>query len=70
MAFTQAQLDAINRAIASGTQTVEFSGPQGSRRLTYRSIDELMKAKAIAERELGLSTGSNYVQMSSEKGTC
>ncbi len=70
MAFTQQQLDAINRAIASGTQTVEFSGPQGSRRITYRSIDDLLKAKATAERELGLVPGSTYVQMSSEKGTC
>lgn len=43
MAFTQTQLDAIDAAIASGELTIEYNGE----RTTYRSIDELMKARAI-----------------------
>lgn len=57
MAFTQAQIDAIDRAIASGELEVEFD----DKRVKYRSMNELMQARAfIANRvaqEGGLAGG-------------
>lgn len=42
MAFTSADLIAVQRAIAKGELEVEFS----DRRVRYRSIDDLLKAEA------------------------
>lgn len=42
MALTQTDLDALDSAIATGELTVEFNG----RRVTYRSIPELLQARA------------------------
>lgn len=41
MAFTQTQLAAVEAAIASGELRVVFDG----REVTYRSVDDLMKAR-------------------------
>jgi len=41
MAFTSADIDAIDRAIASGELRVRI----GERDVTYRSIDELLTAR-------------------------
>ena len=41
MALSAADLEALDTAIATGELTVEFNG----RRVTYRSIDELLKAR-------------------------
>lgn len=41
MAHTQADLDAIKAAIASGEQSVEVGG----RKVVYRSVDDLRKAR-------------------------
>ena len=43
MAFTQDQLDAIDLAIAGGTLRVRI----GEKDITYRSMDELLKARAV-----------------------
>lgn len=48
MAYTQTDLDAVKAAIASGELTVEHNG----RKVTYRSMDDLLKAKAVIEAEL------------------
>lgn len=45
MAFSGADLDSINAAIASGELTVSVQG----RSVTYRSIDDLLKAKQAIE---------------------
>jgi hypothetical protein len=42
MAFTKDDIDSIDSAIASGELTVDF----GDRKITYRSITDLKKAKA------------------------
>ena len=47
-AFTDADLAAVRKAIASGVLTVEFS----DRRTTYRSIDELLKAEEHIARAI------------------
>ena len=54
----QANLDAINQALGNPTLKARF--PDG-REVTYRSVDELRKAKAEIEediRELSGQTGS------------
>lgn len=49
MAWTAADLAALESAIARGEQTVQFS----DRQVTYRSIDALLKARAAVIAELG-----------------
>lgn len=53
MPFTNDDLDAIIRAIKSGELTVRFA----DRAVTYRSIDELLRAYAVIKDELGLAGG-------------
>ena len=48
MAFTQSDLDNINAAIATGEMTVELNG----RRVTYRDITQLMRARTLIQSEL------------------
>ncbi|MBL0918035.1 MAG: hypothetical protein IBJ14_04990 [Hydrogenophaga sp.] len=48
MSFTTADLQAIDAAIASGELTVSHNG----RTVTYRSMDDLMKARATIVAEL------------------
>lgn len=48
MAYTQADLDSLDKAIATGALTLEMAG----RRLTYRSVAELMTARAHVAAEL------------------
>lgn len=48
MAHTQADLDAIKAAIASGEQSVEMAG----RKVVYRSVDDLRKARDDIATEL------------------
>jgi hypothetical protein len=47
--FTTTQLEAIEAAIASGELTVEFDG----KRVTYRSMEELLAARDLMRSELG-----------------
>jgi hypothetical protein len=53
MAYTSTDLDAINAAIASGELTVKHNG----REVTYRSIDDLLKAKQTIDAELNATAG-------------
>ena len=54
MAWTQQQLDAIEAAIASGELTVRF----GDRMVTYRSMDELLRARDVIRDGLSQQSGS------------
>lgn len=51
MAYSQSDLDAIEAAILSGTQTVSYE----SKSVTYRSIDELLRVRSIIMQQLGLT---------------
>ena len=51
MAFTQAQLDAVEEAIASGSLVVRYA----DKMRTYRSLDDLLKVRTIIRAALGLS---------------
>lgn len=73
MAHTQADLDAIKAAIASGEQSVEVGG----RKVVYRSVDELRKARDDIAAELagaavsstsGVRRGSFAVRFSTARG--
>jgi hypothetical protein len=48
MEFTQTNLTAINKAIASGALIVEYDG----QKITYRSMSELMRARDLIKSEL------------------
>ncbi len=49
MALTQTDLDSIDRAIASGELSIRASN---GTQVTYRSMDELMKARAAVLAEI------------------
>jgi hypothetical protein len=53
MAISQADKDALERALVSGELTVEIDG----RRVTYRSIAELRDALGYVERALAVAAG-------------
>lgn len=50
MAYTQAQLDALESALVNGTLSVEFEG----KRVTYRSLAEIERAMSVVKKGLGL----------------
>lgn len=49
-AFTLQRLQALEEAIATGELTVKYSDKE----VTYRSIDEMLKARTIMMKALGL----------------
>lgn len=53
MALSQTDLDALDRAIASGELTVSYDG----RTVTYRSINELKKAREHVAGVIAAGTG-------------
>jgi hypothetical protein len=56
MAYTPTDLDNIDTAIATGELEVEIHGPNGLRKVRYRSIGEL---KAAREHIASLLTRAN-----------
>lgn len=56
MAFSPAQLIGIDNAIASGELEVEYDG----KRVKYRSMGELMQARATIASDLAQQTGNGY----------
>lgn len=50
MAFTQAQLDAIETGIASGTTRVAYEGKS----VEYRDLDQMLRIRSIIRRALGI----------------
>jgi hypothetical protein len=54
MAVSQADLDALNAAIASGERQVTI----GSQSVTYRSIDDLIKARDDIQRQIDAQSGT------------
>lgn len=64
-AFSQADLDRIKRAQASGALVVRYGD---GRQVTFRSMEELVQARAIIERELGISSSPTRKVMATSKG--
>jgi hypothetical protein len=48
--YTQAQLDALDAAIAQGATHVRY----GDKQVQYRSLDEMLRLRSLIRRELGL----------------
>lgn len=53
MAYTQAHLAAVERAIARGEKTVRYT----DRTVEYRSVDELIQARDLIRTELTKAAG-------------
>jgi len=65
-AFTQAHLDAIEKAIAEGVLEISYS----DKTVKYRSLDEMIRIRDIMRKELGITTGTaRRLYMSTSKGT-
>lgn len=54
MAWTTAQLKALEDAIANGSLVVQY----GDKRVQYRSLDEMLKLREVMKRELYGSAAS------------
>lgn len=50
MAFTQNQLDILDKAIAQGVTRVDY----GDKVVEYRSLDEMLRIRRLMAEELGL----------------
>lgn len=65
MAYSQAQLDAIEDGIAAGSTEVSYDG----KRVVYRSLDDMLRIRGILRRALGLDpTSSQTVLVSHDPG--
>lgn len=67
MAYTTADLERIDRAIASGASKVQLDG----RLVETRSLTDLLKIKAIIEADLNATVGGEAFRVqyvSSDKG--
>ncbi|MOA51790.1 hypothetical protein D3C78_1749800 [compost metagenome] len=53
MAFTQTQLDAIEKALARGERVVQYA----DRRVEYRSVAELIELRNTIKRDLAQQNG-------------
>ncbi|RQZ24175.1 hypothetical protein DIE14_21930 [Burkholderia sp. Bp9017] len=54
MAFTQNDLIAVERAIASGALTVEYNG----KKTTFRSVQELLAARDLIKADVAAASGT------------
>ncbi|MDO4560808.1 MAG: hypothetical protein Q4C86_07635 [bacterium] len=63
MAFSQGDLDAICAAIASGALKVKYK----DREVQYQSLNDLLTAKAVIEKALGV-VGRRVVYPAHSKG--
>lgn len=54
MAFTQTDLDTLDRAIASGELTVRV----GDRLVTYQSFDDMSKRRALIASSIASAAGT------------
>ena len=65
MAYTQTQLDKIEEAISLGTLEVWY----GDKRITYRTLDEMIRIANIMKADLGtIKTGNTRLFASFKKG--
>lgn len=61
MAWTQADIDALKSAMATGALSVSYAGPP-ARSVTYRSLEEMQALLSQMQQEVNGSsgTGTNY----------
>lgn len=68
--YSQADVDTLRAAIASGALKVEYSGPP-ARAVTYNSVGEMKKilAQMVAEMNNAAGTRRRFRYMTTAKGT-
>ena len=54
MAFTQAQVDAIDSAIAQGVRSVTYDG----KTVTYNTVDDMLKARNMMRDAIAKAAGT------------
>lgn len=65
MGFTPEQLAALERRLATGTASAAYQ----DRRVTHRSLDEMLALRREIRRELGLDAGrEHFVRTQFSKG--
>lgn len=64
MAWTQGQLDAIENSIAAGVTSVSYEGKS----TTFRSLDEMLRVRALIRAALGLSEPGATVLVQHDRG--
>jgi hypothetical protein len=68
MAWTQADIDALKRAIAGGTRRVRYESGGEARDVTYRSLAEMMQTLDLMQREVAGAGRSRSVLVSHDRG--
>lgn len=63
MAYTEAQLAALEELIATGAQSVSYSSGGSTRTMQARSLDEMRSLRDEMKRELGLATVKPRVRL-------
>jgi hypothetical protein len=64
MAYTQSDLDRLQRAIARGVKTVTYNGET----VVYTSLDDMLRAERRIKQELGLTGNSLRRYVTVDKG--
>lgn len=69
MAWTQADVDALKAAAASGILTVRYDGPP-ARQITYQSLRDMQRQIALMEQEVARTSGTStgYTLAATRKG--
>lgn len=62
--FTQAQLDALEEAIAEGALSVRYR----DRTIEYRSLEEMLRIRDKIKKELGQTRKTTRIQAEFSKG--
>lgn len=55
MAYTTLEYETLVKAIAQGALSVEY----GDKKVTYRSLEEMLRLKKSMEVELGIASGTS-----------
>ena len=63
--WTTTQLEALERAIAAGTRSVEYVDNGRSNRVEYRSLTEMMALRDQIRRDLGITRGGGRRKVAS-----
>lgn len=63
--FTQADLDALNDAIASGTKKVSYNGQT----VEYRDMSEMLRARQMIRNALGVTKATRSSRAAFKRGT-
>jgi hypothetical protein len=64
MPWTLADLEALDEALMSGAQSVQYE----SKSVSYRSIDDMLRVRTIMRIELGLTSNQRTALVAHQRG--